>query len=501
MSDHQISEQDRLNQLLCAYVLGEADAAERAQIEGALARDPALREERDRIAATVGLVKDAMGKDETLSYRATSEVTRAAAEMIAGPVPARRPVAWYQSSSLRAAASIVAVVGVSFIGWRAFVASQDARSSVLTASAQPASEAAPVVLDSGLALGYTGGRGDQAKLKGLGYLSSNPPAPAGKPNAEQGKGLYRGPGDSVPEKKRAELAESQLRKASEDSLAARSSGLKDVKATDGANAPLDSAGLLAAGDPFGASKPGEVALVEESVDYLSAYTPAAVAGQPEPTGQAAGQSGSDEFYLGKGEKTELAAGVPGGTAIVPGAAPGHFSAGSSSAFSSRRLSSGGGGGGPSTPGPAGPSKPRTAGAGTALPGATPASGLAAAPPASGEKNVGQFYNDGGDGDFNAGKENGFDWEIEPTDLQSLETEVPLAGQTDFERVDRFKEGKVNELSDDASRRQRRLLTPEERQARVEQIIASCRRLPNERPRDMFFRFWGDNSFELKRFRQ
>src|SRR5262249_41606307 len=28
------------------------------------------------------------------------------------------------------------------------------------------------------------------------------------------------------------------------------------------------------------------------------------------------------------------------------------------------------------------------------------------------------------------------------------------------------------------------------------ILTSCRRRPNERPRDMFFRFYGDNPFEL-----
>jgi Ca-activated chloride channel family protein len=34
--------------------------------------------------------------------------------------------------------------------------------------------------------------------------------------------------------------------------------------------------------------------------------------------------------------------------------------------------------------------------------------------------------------------------------------------------------------------------------RVEVILQSCRRRPNERPRDMFFRYWGDNPFELAR---
>src|SRR5204863_45932 len=101
----EMNEQDRLHQLLCAYVLGEADAAERAIVEVALARDPVLREERDRLAATIGLVKNAFEKGETLSYQATSEVTRAAADMLPRPVPASRPWLWHQSTSLRVAAS------------------------------------------------------------------------------------------------------------------------------------------------------------------------------------------------------------------------------------------------------------------------------------------------------------------------------------------------------------------------------------------------------------
>ncbi|MCA8978797.1 MAG: von Willebrand factor type A domain-containing protein, partial [Planctomycetes bacterium] len=33
-------------------------------------------------------------------------------------------------------------------------------------------------------------------------------------------------------------------------------------------------------------------------------------------------------------------------------------------------------------------------------------------------------------------------------------------------------------------------------ARCERVLLSCRRLPNERPNMMFFRFYGDNAFEL-----
>jgi len=44
------------------------------------------------------------------------------------------------------------------------------------------------------------------------------------------------------------------------------------------------------------------------------------------------------------------------------------------------------------------------------------------------------------------------------------------------------------------------LTPEQRaqllDSECRRVFDGCRRLPNERPRDMFFRYWGDNPFEI-----
>ena len=46
----------------------------------------------------------------------------------------------------------------------------------------------------------------------------------------------------------------------------------------------------------------------------------------------------------------------------------------------------------------------------------------------------------------------------------------------------------------------RTLSPEERAQWLDhecrRIVEQCRRRPNEKPRDMFFRFWGDNAFEM-----
>ncbi|HUR28904.1 MAG TPA: hypothetical protein VM509_12010, partial [Planctomycetota bacterium] len=85
-----------------------------------------MREERARLEATIGLVKSSLGKDETLSYRAASEVARAAAQMQQPAANGRRGGAWSRSSSLRLAASIVALVGGGFLGGRMFVKSDSA---------------------------------------------------------------------------------------------------------------------------------------------------------------------------------------------------------------------------------------------------------------------------------------------------------------------------------------------------------------------------------------
>ena len=169
----EINEQDRLHQMLCAYVLGEADAAERSEIERALARDPALCEERDRLAATIGLVQNSLGKDETLSYRATSEVTRAAAMQMSGPTPAPRSIPWHQSTALRAAASIVAVVGASYLGWQAFVGRSEMVPRTLTAKLEPNSPGRPFKLGERVDESSVAAKSEERRLKTLGYAEAD----------------------------------------------------------------------------------------------------------------------------------------------------------------------------------------------------------------------------------------------------------------------------------------------------------------------------------------
>ena len=109
-------ERDPLHEKLCAYLLGEASDAERAEMEAALAQSPALRAERTRLEATIGLVRTTLVADE-LSPTASAALQAAA--------QARRPRAthrrWYRNPALQLAAGLAAIG----LTWAAWSGSQD----------------------------------------------------------------------------------------------------------------------------------------------------------------------------------------------------------------------------------------------------------------------------------------------------------------------------------------------------------------------------------------
>ena len=111
---------DRMHELLCAYVLDEATADERAEVERALQGSPELAREKERIEATIGLVQGAMGKSEALSDAKREEVLRAAVP------PALRPVRpWWKETWVRAAAGIL-FVSFALGGWSVYEQSRRA---------------------------------------------------------------------------------------------------------------------------------------------------------------------------------------------------------------------------------------------------------------------------------------------------------------------------------------------------------------------------------------
>mgnify|MGYP003340186890 CR=1 FL=1 len=57
--------EQRMHELLCAYALGETDAAQKIEVERALAASAELRAELERIEGTIGLVRETLGGGET----------------------------------------------------------------------------------------------------------------------------------------------------------------------------------------------------------------------------------------------------------------------------------------------------------------------------------------------------------------------------------------------------------------------------------------------------
>jgi Ca-activated chloride channel family protein len=216
---------------------------------------------------------------------------------------------------------------------------------------------------------------------------------------------------------------------------------------------------------------------------LAAIKPRAV------DGNKAADSG-DTYYLGSGGSASS-----GSTAIGVGAkgkepAPGPFAArkingagmGSrgSAADAKKRSDAPAPGAGPSSPGPSGPS---TAGGGSA-----PAS----TPPLLRERSERERAIFGWDSGGAAPAEK---------EAKLEELVVGRVAHGDEEVALQLLEDAADDRDElDQVRRYYWQLPVAEQQAYLDRqcrrILDGCRRMPNERPRDMFFRFWGDNPFEV-----
>ena len=173
--------QDRMHELLCAYVLGEANDVERAEVERALLDSADLRREKARIESTIGLVQTALDKHEVLSNTKREEVLRSALPPVLRPL---RP--WWKETWVRAAASIL-FVSFALGGWTIYEELRRARDQEC-----PPAVADGATHDLGLqGIGYASGadtqvaRTESAKPKESGALASV--ADEGRKDAERVK--------------------------------------------------------------------------------------------------------------------------------------------------------------------------------------------------------------------------------------------------------------------------------------------------------------------------
>ncbi len=99
---------DALHERLCAWLMGELSPDEAREMEARVAGSQSLAAERDRIEATLNLVRDAFEQEPTLSDAAMARVMSAAG---ASTAAGNGRLAWFHRPAWRAAAAVLALVG------------------------------------------------------------------------------------------------------------------------------------------------------------------------------------------------------------------------------------------------------------------------------------------------------------------------------------------------------------------------------------------------------
>ena len=413
-----------LHERLCAYVLGEASPAERAEVERALEADAGLRAERARLEATIGIVRGALGDEEGLA-------PGAAEALLARSRAARTP--WWARPSVRIAAGLVALASVAGALAYRQAAQRRAQAPIAECETLPAErsgedelvvrlerkdealaarEQAPPLATPALSVMAAKEAPRDERLNPIGYGDSG-----GDPTAHAERALQS-------------LGYSEPATAPEvvDRYAFDTSAPAAPPASTAIGVGASGAEGTGRPSPFGARK------LESGIGQGRAGDPTVAARRP--ASPASGlTSGGDDFFLGQG-------------AARPAPAP----SGPATAGPSGPAAPAPGGAGPSTGGPRGGPKPSTGGLGATAPAPVHLGGLGYVGDDGSAARVGRQLMDYGYAEL------------------------------------------------DSADRRLRFATSEERDQWIDRecrrVLDGCFPRPHERPRDMFFRFWGDNAFEI-----
>lgn len=492
-----------MQEQLCAYLFDELEPGDRSHVEARLAESETWRTEHDRLKSTIGLVETtlkAKSDDGSNALSAASMETLAAAAQVGvsgtsdlseasgGGSVHSFPAAKSMASPMRLFAPIAAGLAVTFGGVLAWKAIED-RDGLPggevehSASYEPMADAANSEMKAafdGINEGLSKAN-ERKRMAGL-SLSEAPDEEsvptesrfAEKSASAQTKGTYKGPSDTVPPGGGNTRPIYDIQHTGE--VIVQREVLQDPNRQEGA-LPLEKAKqrLSAIARDMPKSKQG---FVEDplmiSMDEIE------------------DMEGGEAWLLsrGTGSPDATTAGTPQGkvlhvsvpqteTAYAPGAlAPGT-------------------GGGPATPGPASPAPPASSAPGNksnlGLP-STPNTRTAppAKQPAPAEVDadedavsLGYFHDDGED-------------ERLGDKMEELYDEAKRDRQRRFDQDTKDEAGRFGRRAQEETPEQleRRLRASMEARAksRCDQIIVSCVPKPQERPRDMYFRYWGDNPF-------
>ncbi|MFN0242601.1 MAG: von Willebrand factor type A domain-containing protein [Planctomycetota bacterium] len=438
-----------LHEKLCAYVLGEADEATRVEVERELAASAELRAEKARIESTIGLVKSALGGDEVLSAERTEQVLTAAKQP-----PSRSPIQskgrpWYTLPAMKLAAGLSAVA----IGYIAFQAANRQEGAAITGYGTDAHENAFVQHADGKLTPY----GESAQKRAESQLGE-------KLAAARSKGTFNGPGDTVPPVNAPTVADAQsmealrsLGYAGDESGRTRSKDQKSDAVVAALDA-LDGRADASSSYPFEGDASQQMgidaeALKKERRESLEGGTAIGVGHGGTSIGVGSGgHSGAPNAAFSKRPGDAMLAGESASSApvVVDAQTAAELNEASRRALRASK---------PGSPGP-GPSSP----SGESV-------AAAAAPVTERFRALGYVEDDDAQPAHGAGASGsnefflGQGWRGIPRAEERLHFPSP-------EERERY--------IDDECRR----------------IVTWCRPRPNERPRDMFFRFWGDNGFEF-----
>lgn len=448
MNELELSPEQRLHALLCAYVLGELDdAAERAEVEAALAADEALRAERARLEGTIALVGGA------LAEHAPAQLSQGATARLDAAVVRRAPRPWYNRTWVRAAAAIAILTGGVLLVRRYESEKRFA----------PAAEHGFAKKAEGEFVASAAGERKSEDKRFEDKLTAGL-APESRPTDSAGFPV--------------EIAAAAQLDASETSAAPPATEAPEpIQVWAENEAPVDTRSLRVLG--YGGGVGGGVTGKElEQLDNSRFFGV-----REQLQGGDARQDGAESSRLVQDwleqseEKAKAAEPTVGLVTAQPNPSPAPT------------------GGLVAPPLAHSESKSATRGAASVTPGSPPvggAGGGGARMPVSGKPAASPEPGASKEGDFKARTENFFDEPVlKDAEVEVLEEEV-VGG--DFDGKKRSSDDFYLGRGDDE--RGRIALQRQTELRRLRSLEQSCFPRPNERPRDMFFRFWGDNPFEL-----
>ncbi len=443
------NEKERLQQLLCAVILGEASAAEQGEVERALAKDHALRTERTRLEATIGLVRGTLGSGEMHAPHMAGRIEALArAKLQAAPMPSApsqtsRPAQrqWWTTVAFRMAAGLATILGAYGLvrrwGQPAYIDVASGR------QAQAPSEARA--------------KDERVQLRAPAVLSE---ADRSGVSAEGASNLARADFDEAAEK------------ANVDKLDKNASARKVE--------------VLAAAEPIVTPSSSTAALEQQLGKKL--------AGELQPEAEQPAQDGArgfggnpmeivDQVATQSKEKQAPGAELTLGLSVQPAPAEEKLrfrSLGYTQAYDQGLFA-----GAPVATTPAAPSTPPATGTYRG-----PTDSVAPARQSDPAQPVAATGNPSSGFYFHERKARGESPADQGDDVLDVLAKFEDGSDTSKKGSDEFFLGQGRDDPDQG----RFALTPEECEAQTQILLRACQPRPGERPRDMFFRWWGDNPF-------